>query len=143
MEKVKVTQVQSATLKYLIIGIVAALVMLAFEIVIPCILYWQKRDDILGIFIIMQMPALIALLFTTFIKDWKNREVFNLYFVRLQDANTAYIKENFFIVQIDNYGILFVEEKDYHNYHIWRILQGYDHLRQTELFVFDKEKKVI
>lgn len=80
---------------------------------------------------------MICLLFTTMIGDYIHREKFNIYYCKLENGiDIDYIKENYCIADINESCVLFVDKGNYHNFCVWKLMQGYDSLYQAEIKMF-------
>lgn len=86
---------------------------------------------------ILQLPCLICLSFTSLIGDWKHRTKFTLYYCKLTSGvDIDYIKENYSIKDIDSNGLLFVKKEDSNNFYTWKLIQGYNSLYEVENKLF-------
>ena len=139
--KIKVAEVQSATISYLIIGVFAIVFAIATETIVPIFLLCNNHSigECIGLMVILQFPVMVfSLLFSTSIKYWRNRTKFKLYFCRFDSGiDINYIRENFYIADIDSHAVLFVDKEDQRNYLTWKLYQGYDSLYKTEVYLFE------
>ena len=77
-------------------------------------------EEALVLLFILQLPAMICLLFTTMIGDYIHREKFNIYYCKLENGiDIDYIKENYCIADINESCVLFVDKGNYHNFCVW------------------------
>lgn len=137
MSKVKTKEVWSANNWYLFYGIIFICLIIALEGCVIREFFVSPINEAMGIAVILQLPCLICLLFTSLIGDWKHRSKFNLYYCKLATGvDIDYIKENFSIEDIDSNAVLFVEKKDSHNFYTWKLVQGYTSLYEAETKLF-------
>ncbi len=114
--KHKSCRIVSASAKYLWLG----LLFLGFAIVME-ILAWGVVNDV-GVALILQLPVALCFLLSSSIIDWFNREEFTLYFAKVEDnISLKFIKDNFEIVDINDYAILFVDMDKTHLYNSWKL----------------------
>lgn len=138
MSKVKVKEVQSANVWYLILGIAAVVGIILLEICsIREFIISSDKGATLIMIILLQLPVLICLQFVTLITDWIHREKFDLYYCELNNGTDIdYIKGNYVIKEINDRGVLFVKKEDVKNYNTWSIFQGYESLHEAEVKLF-------
>lgn len=137
MSKVKTKEVWSANNWYLFYGIVFICLIIALEGCAIREFFVSPVNEAIGVAVILQLPCLICLLFTSLIGDWKHRSKFNLYYCKLATGiDIDYIKENYCIEDIDSNGVLFVEKGDSHKFCTWKIIQGYNSLYDAEIKLF-------
>ena len=95
MSKVKTKEVWSANNWYLFYGIVFICLIIALEGCAIREFFVSPVNEAIGVAVILQLPCLICLLFTSLIGDWKHRSKFNLYYCKLATGiDIDYIKEN-------------------------------------------------
>ena len=117
----KVKQVTSANKLYLFVGLMSILFIIILEAF--CIYEFKINSyDELGLILLLQIPVLMCLLMSTTLKDYMHREIFNLYLAELNSGlDIDYIKDNYIIVNINEYFVLFVEKDDENLYYVWKL----------------------
>ena len=94
-------------------------------------------EEALVLLFTLQLPAMFCLLLTTMIGNYIHREKFNIYYCKLENGiDIDYIKENYCIADINESCVLFVDKGNYHNFCVWKLMQGYDSLYQAEIKMF-------
>lgn len=135
--KIKTKEVWSANKWYLFFGVLFAILTLLLEIsTISNFITSDSKIEAGVLFLILQIPAMFCLLLTTMINDYTHRVKFNIYCCKLEDMDIAYIRENYYIEDIDEKYVLFVDKENDHNFSIWKFLHGYDSLYQTVAVMF-------
>lgn len=136
-DKIKVKEVWSANGWYLFYGILFVVLILLLEFCVVRQFFISPIDEAIGLAVLLQLPCLICLLLTTMIGDWIHRTKFNLYYCRLENGiDIDYIKENYSVEDINSNGVLFVDKGNSHNFCVWKLLQGYNSLYETEVKLF-------
>ena len=135
--KIKTKEVWSANEWYLFFGILFVIMIILLEICAIRQFFVTDTEEALVLFFILQLPAIICLLFTTMIGDYIHREKFNIYYCKLENGiDINYIKENYCIEDINESCVLFVDKGNDHNFWVWKLIQGYDSLYQAEIKMF-------
>lgn len=135
--KIKAKEVWSANERYLFFGILFVIMIILLEICAIKQFFVTDTEEALVLLFILQLPAIICLLFTTMIGDYIHREKFNIYYCKLENGiDIDYIKENYCIEDINESCVLFVDKGNDHNFWVWKLIQGYDSLYQAEIKMF-------
>lgn len=137
---VKTIALKSATVTHLIYSIITAVMVFMLECVViwHCFFRAEIAQDV-GVLIIVQIPVLlISLVPITHIPAYKNRQPFVLYFSRLEYADMTQIKNKYHICHIDDYGVIFVKNKDARLFDSWSLLYDIASTREIEMKLFDK-----
>ena len=133
MKEVRTKEVWSANNWYLFFGIIFICLIFMLEGCVIREFFVSPMDEAIGMAVILQLPCLICLFFTSLIGDWKHRTKFTLYYCKLtSDVDIDYIKENYSIEDINSDGVLFVKKKDSNNFYTWKLIQGYNSLYEVE-----------
>ena len=136
--KIKTKEVWSANKWYLFFGILFVIMIILLEMcAIRQFFVTDNTEEALVLLFILQLPAMICLLFTTMIGDYIHREKFNIYYCKVENGiDIDYIKENYCIEDINESCVLFVDKGNDHNFCVWKLMQGYDSLYQAEIKMF-------
>ena len=137
MQKVKTKEVWSANNWYLFFGVIFICLIIALESCAVRQFFVSSISEAIALAIVIQLPCLICLLFTTLIGDWKHRTKFTLYYCKLETGvDIDHIKKNYSVEDINSDGMLFVKKEDSHNFSSWKLLQGYNSLYEAEVKLF-------
>ena len=132
--KVASKQVWSANLFYLISGIVSIVLIAAVEIAaVINIVINKNKPGAISCAAILQILVLLLLLFTTTIGDYVHRKQFLMYCCMLDSLSGTDIhdiKINYHVVDLNENYILYIDKKDFHNFNVWKLYQGYDDLNK-------------
>jgi len=129
--------VWSANKWYLFFGILFVIMIILLEMCAIRQFFVTDTEEALMLLFILQLPAMICLLFTTMIGDYIHREKFNIYYRKVENGiDIDYIKENYCIEDINESCVLFVDKGNDHNFCVWKLMQGYDSLYQAEIKMF-------
>lgn len=128
LDRVKKIEVMSATLKYLIFGIVAIICAIALEVSgIYNIVISAHTPDLsssIVIIFILQIPVLLCLMFTILIKCYKNKTKFELFLCDLEDVHDfEFLKQNYYLVNINERQVLFCRQAFSDCAEDWKVLQ--------------------
>lgn len=127
----------SANKWYLFFGILFVIMIILLEMCAIRQFFVTDTEEALMLLFILQLPAMICLLFTTMIGDYIHREKFNIYYRKVENGiDIDYIKENYCIEDINESCVLFVDKGNDHNFCVWKLMQGYDSLYQAEIKMF-------
>jgi len=137
MSKVKTKEVWSANNWYLFWGIAFMCLIIALEGCTVRELFVAPISEAIGVGVVLQLPCLLCLLFTTLIGDWKHRKKFTLYYCKLETGvDIDHIKKNYSVEDINSNGVLFVKKENSCSFYSWKLLQGYNSLYEAEVKLF-------
>ena len=122
--KIKTIEVWSANKWYLFFGVLFVIFFILLEFTaIKEVFISTDKGEAFGILFILQIPALVCLLFTTMIGDYKHRTKFNIYYCKLEKGiDIDYIRKNYCIKDINTRDMLFVDKEDDYNFGTWGLL---------------------
>lgn len=128
--KYKTHTFESTNNSYLILGIIAVVFVVLFELIallaVP-----------VGWFVLLQVPVICCGFIISLLFDWIKRRDFNIYLVnKNQDPSIEFIKEHYIVVDVNQDLIVFILEEDWEAYKSWKKLQKYDNLYKFEIDYF-------
>ena len=127
----------SANKWYLFFGILFVIMIILLEICAIRQFFVTDTEEALVLLFILQLPAMICLLFTTMMGDYIHREKFNIYYCKVKNGiDIDYIKENYCIEDINESFMSCLDKGNDHNFCVWKLMQGYDSLYQAEIKMF-------
>ena len=136
--KVKTKEVYSANKLYLFCGLLSVSMIIILEFVaIREIIIADDKIEACCLAIFLQVLVLLCLLLSTTIGDYIHRVKFNIYYCKLENGiDIEYIRENYYIEDINEKCVLFVDKENDRNFCVWKLFQGYD------FFVSSRNKNV-
>lgn len=136
--KVKTKEVYSANKLYLFFGLLSVSMIIIMEFVaIREIIIADDKIEACCLAMFLQVPVLLCLLLSTTIGDYIHRVKFNIYYCKLENGiDIEYIRENYYIEDINEKCVLFVDKENDRNFCVWKLFQGYDFLYQAEIKMF-------
>lgn len=127
--KIEIEEVESANKLYLLFGMVYAILFVILEFVsIREFFVSSNTGEALGIFAVVQLPGIIALVgANVLINSYIHREKFNLYCCNLENGiDIEYIKENYYIKNINEEKIFFIDKNSENSYNSWKLMHKCD-----------------
>lgn len=127
--KIEIEEVESANKLYLLFGMVYAILFVILEFVsIREFFVSSNTGEALGIFAVVQLPGIIVLVgANVLINSYIHREKFNLYCCKLENGiDIEYIKENYYIKNINEEKIFFIDKNSENSYNSWKLMHKYD-----------------
>ncbi len=125
--KIKHKEVWDANILYLIAGIVILIAIIALEAL--CVYIFIDSDDMSFAFtvsILFQILVLILYPGISLINDYRHRSKFNIYYCKLEnDLDINYIKENFYIKEINLSYVYFIKKEDDSKFQTWKFMADY------------------
>lgn len=127
--KIEIEEVESANKLYLLFGMVYAILFVILEFVsIREFFVSSNTGEALGMFAVVQLPGIITLVgANVLINSYIHRKKFNLYCCNLENGiDIEYIKENYYIKNINEEKIFFIDKNSENNYNSWKLMHKYD-----------------
>ena len=84
--KIKTKEVWSANKWYLFFGILFVIMIILLKMCAIRQFFVTDTEEALVLLFILQLPAMICLLFTTMIGDYIHREKFNIYYCKVENG---------------------------------------------------------
>lgn len=133
---VYMTSRESATISYLIWGVLGIFLAIAIEFAVVWNFFHTTLSAAIGAAVIMQFALLFTFAVIRMLPAYFRRTNFMMCFVPLEDANVVSLKQNYHICFVDEYGILFIDKKDIEAYHDWSMLNSITNLRAAKEIMF-------
>ncbi len=135
---IKRVNVCSANKFYLFGGIIFIALIICLEIVsISQFFTDNKLINSISIAVLLQIPALLCILGSTMLIDYIHRQNFFIYCCELNDnTNISYIKNKYNVKLISTNYIIFVDNKDSHNFNVWNLFYSYESADELNQKVF-------
>lgn len=130
ISKYKTHTFESTNDFYLILGIIAVVFVILFELIALFVVP-------IGWSVLLQIPVICCGFVISLLFDWIKRRNFTIYLVnKKQDPSIEFINEQYIIVDVNQDIIVFVLEEDFDAYKSWKKLQKYDNLYKFEVDYF-------
>jgi len=118
------------------------LLFVATEITVISGLITELNGESIGLAVLLQIPAFIALLFSTSLKSYRNRKLFTIYFARLEDVDISFIKANYAVHFIDTYGVVFTNSEDIDLWHDFSLFTKINYSKDVEEQLFGNSEEI-
>lgn len=140
---VYVASQDSATVQYLVYGIIGILLAIAFEFAIIWNFFQSPLNEAIGLAVMLHIfiPWILAVLIQ-FIPAYNRKTKFTMYFAYIEDADMKSIKHNYYVCNFDETCVLFIDDNkhDIRAYHDWVLMHRVDNLATVKDEIFSESE---